>query len=91
MIAPYNDNPDSIAYSSSNKIMKVYQLVAVGHIKLTGVRHIVYSKKAYRTQGLAEEAIPEFKKQVTMPKEKNDLMVMTDNPLRVFVEPLEVV
>lgn len=91
MIAPYNDNPDSIAYSSSNEIMKVYQLVAVGNIKLTGVRHIVYSKKAYRTHEAAKEAIPEFINEVTTPKEKNDLMVMTDNPLRVFVEPLEVV
>jgi len=71
--------------------MKVYQLVAVGHLKLTGESHAVRLKKVYKIKSVADEAIPGFKKLVTTPKNEHDLMVMTDNPLRVFVETLEVV
>ncbi len=71
--------------------MKVYQLVAVGHLRVNGARHIVHSKKVLRSKKGAEKAIPAFKEIVTTPKDDNDLMVMTDNPLRVFVEPLEVI
>ena len=71
--------------------MKVYQLVAVGHLRVTGARHIVYSKVVYKTKPAAEEAIPAYKKIMTMLKGPADLMSMTDNPLRVFVETLEVI
>lgn len=70
--------------------MKVYQLVAVGHLKVTGERHIVYSKKIYKSKTMAEKSISSFKKLITTPKDKYDLMVMDNNPLRVFVEALEV-
>ena len=70
--------------------MKVYQLVAVGHLKVTGARHIVHSKVAYETEAAAQEAIPAFKKIMTMEKKGSELMTMTDNPLRVFVDALEV-
>lgn len=77
--------------------MRVYQLVAVGELELNGQRHVAYSETAYghrvvySTEEKAEKAIPGFKKQLTTAKEKNDSMVMKDNPLRVFVEPLEVI
>jgi len=71
--------------------MKIYQLVAVGHLKVNGARHMVYSKVVYKTREEAEKFIPDCKKLVTTPLNEGDLMVMTDNPLRVFVEVLEVV
>lgn len=71
--------------------MKVYQLVAVGHLRVTGARHMVYSKVVYKTRQEAEKFIPDCKKLVTTPQGEGDLMVMTDNPLRVFVEALEVI
>jgi hypothetical protein len=75
-----------------NRTMKVYQLVAVGRLKVTGESRAVHSKKVYRSKKVAEKAIPNFRaKLVTLPKGEFDLMVMTDNPLRVFVETLEVV
>lgn len=64
--------------------------MAVGHLRVTGERHIVHSKVAYKTDKEAREAIPAFEAVLTMEKKGSELMTMTDNPLRVFVETLEV-
>jgi len=71
--------------------MKVYQLVAVGHLRVTGAWHMVHSKEVLRSKKAAEEAIPAFKEIVMTPKSDNDLMVITDNSLRVFTQALEVI
>jgi len=52
---------------------------------------MVYSKKVLRSKKAAEEAIPAFKEIVMTPKSDNDLMVITDNSLRVFTQALEVI
>lgn len=71
--------------------MTVYQLVAVGHLKTTGVQIMIYGDKVYRTNKAAEVAIPDYKKKVTAPKPNNELMEIGTNPLRVFIKPLEVI
>lgn len=71
--------------------MTVYQLVAVGQLEISGKQITAYSDRAYLTEEKAKAAIPALKKLLITPQKNNPLMVMTDNPLRIFLKPLEVI
>jgi len=70
--------------------MTVYQLVAVGYLKISDKQMMLYDNKAYRTEEAAEAAIPEYKESVLAPNPNDELMELKEDPLRVFVKPLEV-
>lgn len=71
--------------------MTVYQLVAVGYLKISDKQMMLYDNKAHRTEEAAEAAIPGYKALVLEPNPNDELMELKKHPLRVFVKPLEVV
>lgn len=71
--------------------MTVYQLVAVGYLKISDKQMMLYSNYAHKTEEAAEAAIPKYKREVLAPNEHDELMELKEDPLRVFVNPLKVV
>lgn len=71
--------------------MRIYQLVAYGKLNLRGEQYKMYSQKVYRTDSAARNAIPEFSKLVTTPKNEHDIMVMETKGLRIQVQTLNLI
>lgn len=68
--------------------IKVYQLVAYGYLSVRHEQYKMYSHKIYRTDSAARDAINEFSKLVTTPKNESDIMVMDTEGLRIQIQPL---
>lgn len=72
------------------KLKVVYQPVACGQLAISGKQITAYSDKVYRTNEEAESAIPALRVIVTTPQKGNEMMAMSQAPLRIFIKPLEV-